>query len=352
MNNIKLDEQLDGFRGDIEIIIKDCHGNIVSQSVQRNIIKIFGKEILSHRMSFSKVWDPTGGTGVGEWVNAPADPGEDFAPKYILFGASFNEDGEPISKDDDRYYIDDAATGTRVAKSPKVGADNMGGLINAIPLSEPLLPLKRIEKVAFSSSYQPSDSPLLQSDVRAINNVAIFETTLQLSEYNGFGTSGSNTFTITEVALAGGKELGTIGNCMCTPEVLFLEGVDGDNDTQIPVVANGGSTISINSSVANADVQRIKEGDQLLIVGVPDGSGEEYDTLDQVQPYYLVTQKADTGRDITLDRTPVDIDGNAISGAIGVYRSTLRIFSQRILTTPFIKSSDFEILVRWYIRFA
>ena len=122
--------------------------------------------------------------------------------------------------------------------------------------------------------------------------------------------------------------------------------------TSTDATANGSATVSIDPSVASVDVARIVEGDQVFLVGRPAGTDEEYLTLDQVQPYYLVTAKAAGGRDVTLDRTPVDSAGVPLTGDIALYRSTLRLFSQRILSVPFKKSSDFEIIVRWRISFA
>lgn len=100
-------------------------------------------------------------------------------------------------------------------------------------------------------------------------------------------------------------------------------------------------------------------GDQILITEIGSGAEEAsevtgtepYETMNQVQPYYLVTGKSIGGRDITLDRIPVNAYGTPISSDVGIFRSSLRIFSQRILTVPFKKSSDYEILVRWLVYF-
>jgi succinyl-CoA synthetase beta subunit len=90
------------------------------------------------------------------------------------------------------------------------------------------------------------------------------------------------------------------------------------------------------------------EGDQIKIVA--SGSTAEADLiLDQLNPYYLVVNKALGGRDLTLDRTPVDADNVALTGDIGILRDGFRIFSHRILKTPVKKSEDFEIVVRWRI---
>ncbi len=352
MQKLTLQEDYKSFKGEVEFIVKDRRGNVVRTIRQNNLIKIFAKELLSHTLPFSKVWNPTGDSGAGAWEASGVDATEEFAPKYIIFGASFDESGQPLDTADSRYYTVDPVSGASIPKAVDPGADNDGDLINPIPISEPDRPLKRIESITFEPSYQPADTPLLQDNVRALNNVLVLETTLRLDEYNGFGTTSADFFTITEVGLAGGAELDTVGACECDPQILFLEGVGGAKDAQILSTANGGATISIDPGVDSADVARIKEGDQIYIVGVPSGSTEEYDTIDQINPYYLVTSKSPSGRDVTLDRTPVDSDQNPLTGNIGIYRSTLRLFSQRILSVPFKKSSDFEIIVRWRITFA
>jgi len=343
--------RVDHYKGEIEIEIRNRSGVVVARRRWPNLIKIFAKEMLAHRLPYSKVWDPTGGSGAGAWVSSDIDVEEEFAAKYILFGASFDENGLPLSTTDTRFYQEDPTTGTPIPVSLNVGADNDGDLINPIPISEPQRPLKKIESIYFESSYQPSDSPLLQSYVRAVNNVLVLETTLRVDEYNGMGTTDSDTFSITEIALAGGKALDTdIGACECVPHILFLEGAGGQRDVSIPVILDGGSTITIDSSASASDVIRIKEGDQIYLVDTA-GSEETYDTMGQVSPYYLVVSKSATGRELTLDRTPADSSGNAIVGTAGIYRTTLRIFSHRILSVPFTKSADREIVCRWRIYF-
>ena len=348
---VKLSETYNGTQGAIEIIIRNRQGQVVDKFYQKNQIKVSAKEILAHRLAHSKVWDPNSSSGLGAWVPSGIDPNEDFSAKYILFGASYvDATGEPLDTNDPRYYTLDTTTNTYLPVRPNVGADNGGDLIHPIPISEPNRPLKRIENISFQPSYQPADSPLLDDTVRAMNNVLILETTLKLDEYNGFAKTPSDFFTITEVALAGGKEIDTIGTCECPPATLFLEGAGGVNDESIHCVANGTATISINSNVLSDDVNRISQGDQILITSQSTDGTENQNTLQQVQPYYLVVSKAIGGRDITLDRTP-QVNGVPLTGPIGIYRSSLRIFSQRILSYPFKKSSDFEITVRWLLYF-
>lgn len=345
---IQLSENVpaNSYNGEIEIIIKSSKtGQVLEHIRQPNIVKIFGKEILAQRMGHSKVWDPTGGTGNGAWVASGIDPDEDFAVKYILFGASFDENGAPLDTTDTRYYQTDQVTGTPIPITLGVGAEYNGGLINAVPITEPTRPLKRIERIYSEPTYQPSGTPLLQSDVRAMNNIMVFETTLTSEEYNGFGLTNSDFFTITEVALAAGREIDSVGSCECDPTTLFLEG--RSDGTPITVNGNGTATVSVDGS-DSAYVDTIKEGDQVKIVSLSDTE----DDLGQVTPYYLVINKNVGGSDIVLDRAVVDSDGNGISGSLGIYRNTLRIFSHRILNTPFKKSESFEITCRWTIRMA
>jgi hypothetical protein len=326
--------------GEIEIIIKDIHGRVLEHNRQHNIVKIGAKEILAHRLPYEKIWDPNASSGAGAWVASGLNAA-DYAPKYILFGASFDPDtGAALDTTDPRYYTTDPITGLTIPITLGVGAEYDGGLINAIPISEPGRPLKRVESIYYQPTYQPAGTPLMQDDVRAMNNIVVFETTLTKDEYNGFGLTDSDYFTITEVALAGGKELGEVGQCECDPKTIFLEGkADG---TPIIATATGTATISIDiADIAYVDV--ISEGDQIKITNV-DGT-----TLSQINEYYLVTSKLVGGSDIGLDRTPVDSDGNNITGAIGIFRDSLRLFSQRILKVPFKKSSDFMIVVRWSI---
>lgn len=343
------------YNGAVEIIIKDKTGKIIQRIYEPNIIKIFAKEMLSHTLPYSKVWVPASSSGSGAWVDSGIDVDEEFAPKYFIFGASFDDDGLPLDVSDSRYYELDTVTDSYVAVKPNVGADNDGDLINPIPITDPGRPLKKVESISYRSSYQPADSPLLDDSVRAVNNVLVLETTLRIDEYNGFGTSSGDFFTITEVGLAGGKAIDEVGTCECNPKFLFLEGVGGAKDVSLLAIASGTSTISLDSSVAVGDLDVIKEGDQIYIVAAgadSSGASEPYDELDQVSPFYLVTAKTVGGRDIVLDRTPMDSDGNAITGEVGVYRSSLRLFSQRILNVPFKKSSDVEIVCRWLIYFA
>jgi len=345
---LNLPEKYKEYRGEIEFIIKDRLGNVVDTFVEPNIVKIFGKEILSHRMFHSKVWDRTANSGTGAWIQNPVDPNEDFSVKYILFGASFDENGVPLDTNDTRYYQTDPITQIAVPNKLTPGADWGGGLINAIPLAEPDRPLKRIENIAFEPTFQPAGTPQLQADVRAMNNIVLLETTLLPEEYNGFGLSsgGGDSFTITEVALAGGRELDVIGSCECDPKKIFLEG--DSEGIALAATASGSDVITLDTTLT--DVNTIREGDQIKIISAG-GTSDSSDTLGQVTPFYLVLSKSVGGRDIQLDRVPVDASQNPIVGPIGVFRDTLRIFSHRILSTPVRKTSDFEILVRWRIVF-
>lgn len=333
------------YRGEIEFIFRDPITKTEWRSYrEKNLIKIQAKEILSHRLPYNKVWDPAGGSGSGAWVSSGIDPLEELAVKYIAFGASFDANGSPLDASDDRYYTLDGVSGAYVPRRLGVGAEYGGGLINPVPIAEPSRPLKRIERIYFEPSYQPAGTPLLQDDVRALNNVVVLETTLRKDEYNGFGTTSTDFFTITEVALIAGKELDATGACECDPHELFLEGSGGD---AIAATATGTPTVTI-APTESAYVDVIKEGDTIKIVeagGTAGGAG----TLDQISPFYLVVNKAVGGSDVVLDRTPATAANVPLSGPIGLFKDGFRIFSHRILSTPVKKSIDFEIVVRWRI---
>jgi hypothetical protein len=324
-----------GCQGFIEFITKDRNGKILDRWCERNIVRIFSKEQLAHLLPSTQVWDPTANSGAGGWIANKVNPDNEFSARYILFGASFDATGSPVDNDP-RYYQKDTATGTYVPIRLGPGAEYNGELINAIPISEPNRPLKRVEKISFSPTYQPSGLPLLQDDVRAINNIVQLQTTLQLNEYNGFGTTGNDYFVITEVALAGGRTIDSVGTCELTPRKLFLEG-------PVNCQVEGSDTLSI--PVSETQVDLIVEGDQVMIAA-PDGS---VGPLNQVSPYYLVLSKAIGGRNIQLDRTPVDSSNNPIIGPVLVYRDTLRLFSARVLSVPFRKSCLFMIDIIWTI---
>lgn len=346
MNNtvLNLNEMLShSCDGEIEIIIKDIHGRVLQHTRQPNIVKIGAKEILAHCLPYDKIWDPNASSGAGAWVASGLDAA-DYAPKYILFGASFDPDtGAALDTTDPRYYTTDPITGLTIPITLGVGAEYEGGLINAIPISEPGRPLKRVESIYFQPTYQPAGTPLKQNDVRAMNNIVVFETTLTKDEYNGFGMTDTDYFTITEVALAGGKELGDVGQCECDPKAIFLEG----KDDGIAITANATGTATVTIDPADiAYVDTISAGDQIKIVCT---GGTANSDLPQINDHYLVISKMVGGSDIGLDRTPVDADGQNITGPIGLFRDSLRIFSHRILKTPFKKSADFMIVVRWSI---
>ena len=340
------DPSLKTTRGEIEIIIRDRNKNVVQHIVTPNIVKIVAKEMLAHRLPSSELWDPEANGGAGGWVVSGIDVDEDFSARYILFGASFDENGLPLDVNDPRFYTIDPVTGSPVPIRLGPGAEYDGSLINAIPFSEPTRPLKRVEVIDFSPTYQPAGIPLLQSDVRAMNNIVRLSTTLQLDEYNGLGITDSDFFTITEVALAGGRKIDSVGTCECTPRQLFLQGTS--DGSALNCIANCTDVVTIDSSETEIDL--VKVGDQIKIVGPDDSVGDE--SVDQVSPYYLVLAKETGGRDIRLDRTPVDTSNNPIKGNIGIYKDTLRIFSHRLLSAPFKKSADFYIECRWSIIFS
>jgi hypothetical protein len=329
------------YAGEIEFIVKDKHGRVIDNIRQPNIVKIFAKEVLSHGLPHSKIWDRNANSGAGAWTAHNLDLDE-YSAKYICFGASFDDNGVPLDADDERYYFRDSVTGGYTPISLGVGAEYGGGLINPITIAEPTRPLKRIERIYYETSYQPSGTPLLQNDVRALNNIVVLETTLLTEEYNGFGLTGNDFFTITEVALVCAKEVGSLGACNCDPREIFLT---GDQDgSGFKATASGTTTITLDPTAVNID--NIKEGDQIKIT---EPNSTENSTFNQISPYYLVLSKTPGGRDVVLDRVPVDDVNTPISGNISVYRDGFKIFSHRILRSPVKKSSDFEIVVRWRI---
>jgi hypothetical protein len=335
-------------KGILELIIKDKNGQVINRIVEKNIIKIFSKEMLAHRLPSSEVWDPVASSGVGDWVESGIDPDEEFSARYILLGASFDENGVPLDREDERFYQQDTVTGTFVPVSLGPGAEFDGGLINAIPLAEPERPLKRVENIDFEPTYQPSGTPFLEDDVRAMNSILVLESTIKSDEYNGFGLSDSDFFTITEVALAGGRKITTLGTCECDPKDLFLEGSSDGDALLASIGSSGADVVSLDPSESEVDL--IKEGDQVKIVQAGSTASAD-EILDQVNPHYLVISKAVGGRDIQLDRVPVDSNNNPITGDVGLFRNSLRIFSHRVLKAPVKKTSDFEILIRWRIIF-
>lgn len=333
-------------KGEIEFETRDALGRTINKT--NNLIKIFTKEVLSHRVPSQYIWDPNANSGAGSWISNGLNLDE-FAPRYIVFGASFNNNGSPLDYADTRFYAPDQVSGGYIPVTLGVGAEYSGGLINPIPVTEPTIPLKRVERIYFEPSYQPAGTPLLQSDVRCLNNVVVFETTLKKEEYNGFGTVASNYFTITEVALVAAKQVNSVGACNCNPKLLFL---GGNGSTAINAVASGSSTVSIASSVSQTLVDSISIGDQIMITAQGQSNTSiPANPLNQVSPYYLVVNKSSGGRDMTLDRVPVNNSNAPITGNVGVFRDGFRILAHRVLPTPYRKSSAFEIVVRWRMIF-
>ena len=343
MNKVEINQAVPvNLNGEVEIIVKDRNGNILSQERDKNLVKAFAKEIIAHRIASTKVWDPTAGSGAGAWVSSGIDTNEELSLKYILFGASFDTNGAPLDSADTRYYTNDPNVGyIPIRLTP--GASYNGGLINAVPIAEPSRPLKKIERIYFEPTYQPSGSPYLNDDVRAVNNILVVETILRLDEYNGLTTTDGDYLTITEVALAAGEELeDNIGACECDPTDVFLKG-HSDGTPLLGLLA-GSDIITLDASEASY-VDLIKEGDQIKLVSY--GTGTDYSTLDQITPFYLVTNKSVGGFSITLDRTPQDASGNIITGQVGVFKDGLKIFAHKILSAPVRKSAAVEITVRW-----
>lgn len=337
-------------KGEIEFIFRDIFKNVISSFKIPNIVKIFGKEILAHRLAPDRIWDPSAASGTGAWVTTNPtpvlgtdDPVSDFGIKYMLFGASFDDDGVALGTNDSRYYTVDSVTSRPVPIKLEPGADYNGDLINPIRISEPGRPLKKIESVSFESTYQPTGTPFLMNNVRSVNNIVVFETTLTIDEYNGMGTTSSDSFTITEVALAAGKEFGSVGSCECTPRELFLE---GDNGVALKVNMAGTDVVSLDPSVTDIDL--IRQGDQICLTAMG-ATPTTLNDLDQISQYYLVVSKLAGGYDIVLDRIPKSSNGTALTGTAGVFKDTLRIFSHRVLPTPVSKNSVVEVVCRWRV---
>jgi hypothetical protein len=360
MNTLKFEEFYNGLNADdkkgsvgiIELIFKDRNGKVIDHRIEKNIIKIFAKEMLSHRLPSTKIWNKDANGGLGAWESSDIDVDEEYSARYILFGASFDSNGLPLDVNDSRFYTIDTVTGQYIPIKLNPSADYNGGLINAIPISEPDRPLKRVESISFRSSYQPSGSPLIDENVRAINNIVCLETTLLADEYNGFGISGGDFFTITEIALAGGRLFDGVLNCDINPINLFLQGLPSSGSTGITgsevavsAVANGTNVVTIALDEPTAVVELFKKGDQIKIVN-DGGTQTDFSILDQINSNYLVTEFTG-GRDVQLDRVPVDKNGNPLTGNIGLFRDTLKIFSHRVLSSPIRKSDIFEITVRW-----
>jgi len=325
MRTINSKENVRDFNGEVEIEVK-YKDKKSEKYTYKNIIKSFAKEIISHSIASANIWD----AGSGAWVSGVDY--SDYLPKYILLGASYDTDGDPIGLTDTRFYEYNAISGYQPVTLTS-GATNEGDLINPIPISDPTRPLKKVEDISFESSYQPAGSPLLNSDVRAINNVVVYETTLLNEEYNGLTGFGSDSFLLTEIALAGGRYIITTGDCESTPSEVLEEG-------PYAATVNGGNILTLDEA-SNAD--SILEGDQIRI---STDSG-----MDISNPFYLVTDKFGSGRDIQLDRDVTD-DSSAYTGDVSIYKSTLRMFSHRILSTPITKDSTTEIVIRWRIYLA
>lgn len=340
---LKLKESVKDLSGAVEIIIRDAKTNeIISSSFEKNIIKVFAKECIAHSIVPEQLWDSLGSTWVANNLNL-----ELYKPRYIVLGGSFDAQGGPLSGLDTRFYELDILNGGFKPIKLTPGATNGGGLINPVPIAEPTRPLKRIERVYFEPSYQPAGSPQLYDDVRAMNNVVVFQTTLTSSEYNGMSGTSGDFLTLTEVALIAAPEIGNVGDCECDPKTIFLVG--DSNELAFDATASGAATVSLNMGAVN--INDIKEGDQVKIV-VQGGASDTTNILDQINPYYLVVNKASGGRDVTLDRVPLDSNNVPITGQIGLLRDTFRVFSHRILSSPIKKTADFIVDLRWVITLA
>lgn len=338
------DKQLSG---SVEFIVKDKDGTVLDIVSDHNIIKIGMKEVLAHRITPPNVWDPTAGTGSGAWVSGGLELDE-FIPRYIWFGASFDENNQAIGTTDERFYYYDTVTGSYKPNLLSPGAAFDGGLINPIPIADPDRPLKRIERTFYEPSYQPAGNPLISDDVRAVNNVVYMETTLRLDEYNGFGVSANDYFDISEVALVAAREVDITGACECDPRTIFRQGQS--DDSPLLATANGTNTVTLLPSMSGY-ATLIKEGDQIEIVP-SGGTGDATGITNQPNSFYMVISKSATGgSDLTLDRVPVDADQTPLNGSIGLYREGHKIVAHRIVAPLIKKNGAYTITCRWKITY-
>jgi len=341
-SQLKENYNLRTLNGALHVIVRDVRTNeIVQDSIQQNIIKVFAKEIISHSIVPNNIWDVNSSNWIPVDINT-----EIYRPRYIALGGSFDESGAPTSGLDSRFYENDPIAGGFRPITLSPGATDGGGLINPVPISAPSRPLKRIERIYFEPSYQPAGSPFLNDDVRALNNVVVFQTTLLANEYNGLTTSDSF-LTITEAGLIGAPEQPVLGACECAPRKIFLKG--DSNELAFRALASDGATVTLDPSVVN--VNDIVEGNQIKIVA-PDSDTETEDVLNQHNPYYLVLNKSQGGHDITLDRVPTSLGNRPLNGPIGIFQDNFRMFSHRILASPVKKSVNFEVELRWIVTFA
>jgi len=130
----------------------------------------------------------------------------------------------------------------------------------------------------------------------------VFQTTLRSNEYNSLSSTGGDFLTITESQLVAAPEVSDFSACDCNPRKLFLSG-DNNGLAFDAVVTQGSQTITLAQDVV--DVNRIREGDQIKIVQQGTNT-DEVAEFPQVNSYYLVINKQDGGRDITLDRSPTE----------------------------------------------
>lgn len=343
----------DNVFGKLEIIIKDKNGNVIDRRIDHNIIKIFMKDHIPHTLAYPYVWDPTGGTGEGDWVANVLNHADLYHPKYIILGAAFDTSpssyGSPLSTNDADYYETDPISGQKSPKTLYSGAEYGGGLIKPIPIKvSDGRPLKRIESATTElATYQPPGTPYLRNDVRALFNVLKLQTTLEIDEYNGFSDT-YNYFDICEVALVSGPAFGaSVSDCDCDPEQLFLLGDgcvynDGGATTvdAMEVTLTAGSTILTLSNADNADC--IYPGDQIKLIAPG---------YTQTTQHYLVYSKS--GNQLTLDRVPKDDQNvNLPSGTYTMWVDRHRILCHRILESPFSKTSALEVTIIWNIYYS
>ena len=71
------------YAGEVEFEVRDARGRILKRVREPNIVKIFAKEILAHRLPHSKIWDPTASAGSGAWVSHNIDLDDQREPLFL-----------------------------------------------------------------------------------------------------------------------------------------------------------------------------------------------------------------------------------------------------------------------------
>lgn len=320
--------------GTIQIITKNKHGQTIKTHTQTNTLKTHLKETLTHQIQPNNLWNPNANNGTGAWQPNTTKL-DRTTPRYIILGASYDTNGNPIQNDPRYYTTNNQNQTTPIKITPGNTHPNL--LINPIPINTPNRPLKKIQNIYLTNTYQPAGTPTLQTDTQALNTTITFETTLQTEEYNGITGIGQDHFTITEIGIATGPEEYTTNPteavCEKLPHELFQNTYN--------VNLTGTATVVIDTTT---DTTTLHQGDQVQITD-PTGTT-------QLNNYYLIIHKTPGGHDITLDRIPTDTNGNPITGATTLIQNNMQIIAHRILTYPQTKNINTELTIRWSLHIA